>query len=108
MMRCVAKNIVAARLAARCEVQVVYCIGDTDAFSLKIDTFGTGTMPDTDLADIARKCFGLSPEGIIRTLDLRRPIYTPLSAYGHFGREGVPWECMGKVDELRKAAKLTQ
>ncbi|MBP6963738.1 MAG: methionine adenosyltransferase [Armatimonadetes bacterium] len=106
MMRYVAKNVVAAGLAQRCEVQVSYGIGDRNAFSLKAETFGTGAIPDKALAGLIREHFDLSPAGIIETLDLRRPIYTPLSAYGHFGREGVPWEKTDRTETLKSTVQI--
>lgn len=106
MMRYVAKNVVAAGLAQRCEVQVSYGIGDRNAFSLSVKTFGTGTISDEALAGLIREHFDLSPAGIIETLDLRRPIYTPLSAYGHFGREGVPWEKTDRTEALKSTVQI--
>ncbi len=103
MMRYVAKNLVAAGLADRCEVEIAYGIGDTAPFSLKVDTFGTGRLPDERLSEVVGERFDLTPGSIIRVLDLRRPIYTPLSAYGHFGRPGVSWEQTDRADELRGA-----
>jgi len=85
-MRWVAKNIVAARLAARCEVQVAYAIGVADPVSVMVDTFGTGVVPDVELERAVKEVFDLTPRGIATALDLRRPIYSPTSAYGHFGR----------------------
>ena len=85
-MRWVAKNIVAAKLAARCEVQVAYAIGVAEPVSVMVDTFGTGVVPDVELEQAVSEVFDLTPRGIAEALDLRRPIYTPTSAYGHFGR----------------------
>jgi S-adenosylmethionine synthetase len=85
-MRWVAKNIVAAKLAARCEVQVAYAIGVAEPVSVMVDTFGTGVVPDAVLEDAVREVFDLTPRGITQALDLRRPIYSATSAYGHFGR----------------------
>ncbi len=94
MMRYVAKNVVAAGLADRCEIQVAYAIGQKDPLSVMVDTFGTGTIADHAIADLILRTFDLTPRGIIEKLDLRRPIYTPTSAYGHFGRTDIdaPWE----------------
>ncbi|MFN8176461.1 MAG: methionine adenosyltransferase [bacterium] len=103
--RHVAKNIVAAGLAKRCEIQVAYAIGVAEPVSLHVETFGTGTIPDPEIAGIVRATFDLTPRGIIRALDLRRPIYSSTAAYGHFGREedGFPWEQRSHVDALRSA-----
>jgi len=103
MARYVAKNIVAAGLAERCEVQLAYAIGVPFPVSVMADTFGTATVPEQRIEDAVRKVFDLSPAGIISTLDLRRPIYRKTAAYGHFGREGFSWERTDKVEELRKA-----
>jgi S-adenosylmethionine synthetase len=94
MMRYVAKNIVAAGLAQRCTLQVAYAIGQKEPMSVMIDTHGTGKLPERDLARLIQKYFDLTPTGIINHLDLRRPIYRPTAAYGHFGRTdlAVPWE----------------
>lgn len=106
--RYVAKNIVAAGLAERCEIEVAYAIGVAHPVSLLVDTNGTGIIPDEKLAEIVQKTFDLRPSGIIRMLDLRRPIYRQTAAFGHFGRTDVdlPWEHTDKVDELRKLAGL--
>jgi len=101
----VAKNIVAAGLADRCEVQLAYAIGVADPVSVHVDTQGTGKVSDEKLCTIVRELFPLSPSGIIKYLDLRRPIYRPTAAGGHFGREGFPWEGTQRKDELTKAAK---
>ena len=102
--RYVAKNVVAAGLADRCEVQLSYAIGVAEPTSVMIDTFGTGKLSDNELTDIVRKVFDLRPGGIIKMLDLRRPIYKQTAAYGHFGRTDVdlPWERTDKTEELRK------
>ncbi len=102
--RYVAKNIVAAGLADRCELQLSYAIGVAEPTSVQIDTFGTGKLSDEELTKIARKHFDLRPAGIIKMLDLRRPIYKQTAAYGHFGRHDIdlPWEKMDKVEELKK------
>lgn len=105
--RYIAKNIVAAGLARKCEVQVAYAIGVAEPVSIMVETFGTGRLPDIELADIVKKHFDLRPRRIIEDLQLRRPIYSQVAAYGHMGREdvGVPWERCDKVDELREYLK---
>lgn len=105
--RYIAKNIVAAGLARKCEVQVAYAIGVAEPVSIMVETFGTGRLPDTELADIVKKHFDLRPRRIIEDLQLRRPIYSQVAAYGHMGREdvGVPWERCDKVEELREYLK---
>ena len=102
--RYVAKNIVAAGLARRCEIQLSYAIGVAQPTSVMIDTFGTGVLSDEKLTDIVRRTFDLRPAGIIRMLDLRRPIYRQTAAYGHFGRNDLdlPWEKTDKAEELKK------
>lgn len=106
MARHVAKNIVAADLAERCEVQLAYAIGVADPVSVHVDTQGTGTIDDGLLCDIVREVFPLSPRGIIEYLDLRRPFYRKTAAGGHFGRDDADftWEATNKVDELIAAA----
>jgi S-adenosylmethionine synthetase len=106
--RYAAKNVVAAGLASKCEVQVAYAIGVAKPVSVLVDTFATGKISDEKIAEAVNKVFDLRPEAIIRTLDLRRPIYRQLAAYGHMGREdlGVSWEKTDKVDELKKAAGI--
>ena len=105
--RWVAKNIVAAGLAKKCEVQLAYAIGVARPVSVMVDTFGTGTVDETKLEEAVAKVFDLRPHAIIKELDLRKPIYKQLSAYGHMGREdlGVKWEITDKVDELKAAVK---
>jgi S-adenosylmethionine synthetase len=107
--RYVAKNIVAAGLADRCELQLAYVIGVAEPVSIAVDTFGTGVVPDTEIADLVRKNFELTPRGIIETLQLRNPIYQRTAAYGHFGRTpengGFTWERTDVADALRKAVK---
>jgi len=105
MMRYVAKNIVAAGLAERCEVQVAYAIGIAHPLSVMINTFGTGTVDEEKLASAVREVFDLRPKGIVQNLDLLRPIYAKTSAYGHFGRElpEFTWERTDKVAELKAA-----
>lgn len=108
MCRYVAKNVVAAGLAERCEVQVAYAIGVSEPISLYVQTFGTGCIPDGDIEGIIRKHFDLTPAGIISQLDLKRPVYRKTSTYGHFGREGseFSWERTDRAAELRRAAGL--
>ncbi len=104
--RYVAKNIVAAGLAKRCEIQLSYAIGVAHPTSINVETFGTGKISNSQLVEIIRKNFDLRPAGIIRTLDLRRPIYRQTAAYGHFGRTDVdlPWERLDKADILKEMA----
>jgi S-adenosylmethionine synthetase len=108
MMRYVAKNIVAAGLADRCEVQVAYAIGVAKPLSVMVNTFGTGKIDDNRLAEIVRDTFELRPKGIVQALDLLRPIYAQTAAYGHFGRElpEFTWEVTDKVDALKAAAGI--
>jgi S-adenosylmethionine synthetase len=109
--RWVAKNIVGAKLARRCEVQVAYAIGVAEPVSVNVDTFGTNTVPETAILKAVRKVFDLTPKGIIEALDLRKPIYSPTSSYGHFGRSPkkngkgtlFTWERLDRVADLRKA-----
>ena len=103
--RWVAKNVVAAGLASRCQVQLAYAIGVARPVSVRVDTFGTGTVADAKLEQAVEKVLDLRPAAIIRDLDLRRPIYRQLAAYGHFGREdlGVTWEKTDRVDALKAA-----
>jgi S-adenosylmethionine synthetase len=110
MARYIAKNVVAAGLAKRCEVQLAYAIGEPEPVSVRVDTFGTGTVEDAKLAAAVRKVFGLKPADIIRELDLLRPIYSKTNQYGHFGRkEGDPdfklytWEREDKAAALLAA-----
>ena len=102
--RYVAKNIVAAGLADKCEIQLSYAIGVARPTSINVDTFGTGKLSDTKLVELIRENFDLRPAGIIRMLDLRRPIYKQTAAYGHFGRTDLdlPWEKTDKAEELKK------
>ena len=109
MARYVAKNIVAARLADKCEVQVAYAIGVAQPVSLMVNTFGTGKMPEENIEDIVRKNFDLRPAQIIKQLDLKRPIYRKTAAYGHFGRNDpdFTWEKTDKAQMLKLAAGVT-
>ena len=102
--RYVAKNIVAAGIADKCEIQLSYAIGVAHPTSIMVDTFGTGKMSDTKIVDMIRENFDLRPAGIIKMLDLRRPIYKQTAAYGHFGRNDLdlPWEKLDKAEELKK------
>lgn len=106
--RYVAKNIVAAGIADRCEVQLAYAIGVAQPVSIHVDTFGTGRIPEEKIVEIIRRNFDLTPAGIIKMLDLRRPIYRKTAAYGHFGREDsdFTWEITDKAELLRKEAGL--
>lgn len=104
--RYVAKNVVAAGLAARCEIQIAYAIGVAKPVSVHVDTFGTGVIPDTKIAAIVREVFDLRPKGIVKMLDLLKPVYQQTAAYGHFGRteKGFTWERTDKAAALRAAA----
>jgi S-adenosylmethionine synthetase len=106
--RWVAKNVVAAGLAERCEIQVAYAIGVAHPLSINVETFGTGVISDEEIAKAIEKVFDLRPGAIIRDLDLRKPIYQQVAAYGHFGRDDLDltWERTNKVDDLRKAAGI--
>ena len=106
--RYVAKNIVAAGLAGRCEIQVSYAIGVAEPTSISIDTFGTAAVAESTIIDLVRTHFDLRPKGLINMLDLKRPIYRPTAAYGHFGREQADftWERTDKADALRAAAGI--
>ena len=99
-----AKNIVAAGLANKCEIQLSYAIGVAELISIMVDTFETGVISDTQLVEIIRQNFELSSVGIIESLDLRRPIYKQTSAYGHFGRDDIklPWENTDKIEILKQ------
>ncbi|MDA0989981.1 MAG: methionine adenosyltransferase domain-containing protein, partial [Verrucomicrobia bacterium] len=103
----IAKNIVAAKLASRCEVQLAYAIGFAEPVSVLVDTFGTGTVDDEKIEGAIRRVFGLKPAEIIKSLDLLRPIYEETSSYGHFGRtrklDVFTWERTDKVDALKSA-----
>jgi S-adenosylmethionine synthetase len=100
--RYIAKNIVAAGLAKRALIELAYAIGKARPVGMRVETFGTGIVPDEKITEVAQKVFDARPRAIIENLNLQRPIYTPTSAYGHFGREGFPWEHTDKVEELRK------
>jgi len=102
--RYVAKNIVAAGLADKCEIQLSYAIGVAQPTSINVDTFGTGRISNEKLVEIIRENFDLRPAGIIKMLDLRRPIYKQTAAYGHFGRDDLdlPWEKLDKAELLKK------
>ena len=106
--RWVAKNVVAAGLAHKCEIELAYAIGVAHPVSVMVDTFGTGSIPDAEIEAAIEKVFDLRPTAIINRLDLRRPIYRALASYGHMGREdlGVSWEKTDMADALRKAAGL--
>jgi S-adenosylmethionine synthetase len=106
MARYIAKNIVAAGLASRAEVQLAYAIGVAEPVSVMVDTFGTGTIPEERITQLVRENFSLTPKAIIETLDLRRPVYKATAAYGHFGRAGAgfTWERTDRADALRKGA----
>jgi S-adenosylmethionine synthetase len=110
MARYIAKNLVAAKLASRVEVQLAYAIGVADPVSVTVDTFGTGVIPDERFTELVRDNFLLTPRGIIDTLKLRRPIYRKTAAFGHFGRteEGFTWEVADKAEALKEQAGVTQ
>ena len=108
MTRYIAKNIVAAGLADRVELQVSYAIGVAHPLSLNVETFGTGKVPDDKIVELVKRNFDLRPAAIIKNLDLRQPIYKATAAYGHFGRTDIdlPWERTDKADLLRQGAAL--
>jgi S-adenosylmethionine synthetase len=110
MARYIAKNVVAAGLASRFELQVSYAIGVAHPTSLAVETFGTGTVPDDKIEALIWKHFDLRPAAIIRDLDLQRPIFKQVAAYGHFGRDDldVPWERIDKAGLLRQEAGLDE
>ena len=103
MARYIAKNIVAADLAERCEVQLAYAIGVPYPVSIFVETFGTETVEKAKISEAVNKVFDCTPSGIVKTLDLKRPIYQATASYGHFGREEFPWEKTDKVDALKAA-----
>ena len=109
MARYIAKNIVSAGLARRAEVQLAYAIGIAEPVSVMVESFGTAVVPEERITELVREFFLLTPKGIIETLDLRRPIYKPTAAYGHFGRSGpgFTWERTDRADALRKCAGLS-
>jgi S-adenosylmethionine synthetase len=109
MARYIAKNVVAAGLASKAEVQLAYAIGVAEPVSVMVDSFGTATIPEEKITEVVRETFQLTPKAIIETLDLRRPIYKDTAAYGHFGRKGAgfTWEKTDRADALRKAAGAT-
>ncbi len=106
MCRYIAKNIVAAELAERCEVQLAYAIGVAEPVSLYVNTFGTNKIPEEKIEELVRENFDMKPSGIISTLDLKRPIYKKTAAYGHFGRNEPEfnWEKTDKVDSLKQSS----
>jgi S-adenosylmethionine synthetase len=106
MARYIAKNLVAAKLATRCEVQLAYAIGVAEPVSVTVNTFGTGAIPDDQFTDLVRENFSLTPRGIIDALKLRRPIYRKTAAFGHFGRQDpdFTWERTNRVKDLRNDA----
>jgi S-adenosylmethionine synthetase len=106
LARYIAKNIVAAKIANRCEVQLSYAIGVAEPTSVLVDTFGTGKISDAEITKLVRANFELKPAGLIKMLDLLRPVYRPTAAYGHFGRKEFSWEQTDRADALRKAAKI--
>ncbi|MBQ7800839.1 MAG: methionine adenosyltransferase [Oscillospiraceae bacterium] len=106
MARYMAKNLVAAGLASQVQVQLAYAIGVAEPVSVRVDSYGTGIVPDEKMTEFLRKCVDLTPAGIIRKLDLRRPIYAPTAAEGHFGVAGRPWEETDLVPELKKLAGI--
>jgi len=103
MARYITKNIVAAGLAKRCLLQLAYVIGKAEPLSIMLDTFGTCDIPEDKIIQVIRKEFDLTPQGIIRTLDLLKPIYKKTACYGHFGRTEFTWEKLDKVEKLQKA-----
>ena len=107
--RYVAKNLVAADLAERVEVQLSYAIGKSSPISISVETFGTGRIPDESISQLIEKHFDLRPGAIIQDLDLRKPIYQQTASYGHFGRvdANLPWESTDKAETLKRAAKLS-
>ena len=102
MARYIAKNIVASGLANKCEIQIAYAIGVAKPVSVMVNSYGTGKLNDLELSNIVQKEFDLRPAGIINTLELKNPIYSQTSAYGHFGKSGLPWEKLDKVNDLKK------
>ncbi|HQL05515.1 MAG TPA: methionine adenosyltransferase [Treponemataceae bacterium] len=105
MARYIAKNVVAAGLAQRCEVQLAYAIGVPFPVSIMVETFETGVIPDEKIADAVKEVFDCTPAGIVKKLDLKRPIYQQTASYGHFGRDCFPWEQVNMVEALKKAVR---
>ncbi|MBP7480881.1 MAG: methionine adenosyltransferase [Spirochaetaceae bacterium] len=105
MARYIAKNVVAAGLAQRCEVQLAYAIGVPFPVSIMVETFETGAIPDEKIADAVKEVFDCTPAGIVKKLDLKRPIYQQTASYGHFGRDCFPWEQVNMVEALKKAVR---
>lgn len=103
MGRYIAKNIVAAELCTKCEVELSYAIGVPFPISVMVDTFGTGKVPEYKIEEAVKSIFDLTPAGIIRDLDLKKPIYLDTATYGHFGKDTYTWEKIDKVKELQKA-----
>ncbi len=110
MARYIAKNLVAAKLASRCEVQLAYAIGVAEPVSVRVDTFGTGVIPDERFTELVRETFVLTPKGIIDSLNLRRPIYRKTASFGHFGRteDSFTWEATDKAEALKDYAAVAQ
>jgi S-adenosylmethionine synthetase len=106
MARYIAKNVVAADLAEKCEIQIAYAIGVAHPVSVRVDTFGTGTVSETVLESAILNVFDLRPGAIIHTLDLRRPIYAKTAENGHFGNPDFPWEKIDKVNPLKEAISV--
>ncbi|MGN0822673.1 MAG: methionine adenosyltransferase domain-containing protein, partial [Candidatus Gallimonas sp.] len=102
MARYICKNVVASGIAEEMELQIAYAIGVAQPVSVFVDTFGTGRLPDDRIAELVRKEFDLRPAAIIRTLGLRKPVYAQTTAYGHFGRDGFPWERTDRAEDLKK------
>ena len=105
MARYIAKNVVASGLAERCEVQLAYAIGVPFPVSIMVDTFGTGKASDFAISEAVKEVFDCSPAGIIKTLDLLKPVYSKTASYGHFGRNEFTWEKTDKVEDLKNAIK---
>ena len=105
MARYIAKHVVAAGLAERCEVQLAYAIGVPFPVSIMVDTFGTGKVEDFAISEAVKEVFDCTPAGIIKTLNLKKPVYQATAAYGHFGRSEFSWEKTDKLEELKKAIK---
>jgi S-adenosylmethionine synthetase len=107
MARYIAKNLVAAGLATRCEVQLAYAIGVAEPVSVMVNTFGTGTVEEERLVELIRELFNLTPKGMIESLKLRQPIYRATAAFGHFGRNepGFTWESTDKAEALREGSR---